>query len=118
MRSLQTKLMLTILTILLTALSAMGGLNFWKARDIITQSISTNMVHEAENSAGDIADWIEARKMEITMMSVAPVVQTTNPEVILPFLSNTAKVNSVYDDLSFANLSGDFINSMGTRETF
>ncbi len=118
MRSLQTKLMLTILTILLTALSAMGGLNFWKARDIITQSISTNMVHEAENSAGDIADWIEARKMEITMMSVAPVVQTTNPEVILPFLSNTAKVNSVYDDLSFANLSGDFINSMGTRGNF
>jgi len=53
MKSLQTKLMIAILTILLVALGSMGGLNFWKARDIITQTISTNMVHEAEKSASE-----------------------------------------------------------------
>jgi len=118
MKSLQTKLMIAILTILLVALGSMGGLNFWKARDIITQTISANMVHEAENSAADIAEWIGARKMEITMMSVAPVIQSNNPEVILPYLSNTAKANAVYDDLSYANLAGDFINSQGIKGNF
>jgi methyl-accepting chemotaxis protein len=110
--------MLAILTILLVALSVMGGLNFWKARDIITQNISMNMVHEAENSAGDIADWINSRKTEITMLSAAPVVQSNNQDTILPFLINTAKVNPVYDDLSYANLAGDFISSTGAKGNF
>lgn len=118
MKNLQTKLMIAILTILTAALGIMGGLNFWKARDIITQSISADMMDKAKNSAEDIAGWIESRKMEITMMAASPIVQSNNPEVILPYLSNTAKVNPVYDDLSYANLSGDFINSQGSKGNF
>ncbi|MDR3589109.1 MAG: methyl-accepting chemotaxis protein [Negativicutes bacterium] len=113
MKSIQTKLTVTILVIFIIALSALGGLNYWKARTIISEGIITDMTEKATNSAGDIGDWLEARADEMEVMSVAPVVQSGNKEAIGPFLTNVAKVKSVYDSIGFASPDGAFINSLG-----
>jgi methyl-accepting chemotaxis protein len=113
MKSIQAKLTITILAIFLVALSILGGLNYWKAREIITQSITNDMEKIAVNSAADIGDWLDARKAEMTIMTEAPFVQTGNREAIVPFLINVAKADKTYDGISYATMNGDYVNSLG-----
>lgn len=113
MKTIQAKLTVTILAIFLVALSTLGGLNYWKARSIITENITKDMVELAVNSVSDVGDWLEARKSEMTMIAVAPVVQSGNQENIFPFLANAAKANNVYDAIGYIAPTGSFINSAG-----
>ncbi|MDR3565818.1 MAG: methyl-accepting chemotaxis protein, partial [Negativicutes bacterium] len=115
MKSLQTKLTVIILVIFLISLSALGGLNYWKAREMLMEDLNDSLAKTAENSAGDVADWLQGRKAEITIMSVAPVVQSGNTEAMMPFLVNAARENPVYDAICYADLSGAFITSLGAR---
>jgi hypothetical protein len=101
LRSIQAKLTATILAIFLIALSSLGGLNYWKAREILTQSITADMTEKSQNAATDIHSWLEARKAEMTIMAAAPMVQSGNQEDILPFLANVAKENKVYDAVGY-----------------
>ena len=113
MKSIQMKLTIVILTIFLVALSALSGFNYWKARMIITDFVVNDMQQRAQNSAGDVGDWLEARKAEIAVMSVAPVVQGGRPEAIIPFLANATKASKDYDGINFAETNGLAHNSTG-----
>jgi methyl-accepting chemotaxis protein len=115
MKSIQTRLTVVILLILLVALGTLGGLNYWKARDIITDNIVASMEEKAFGGVGDVSDWLEARKAEITMMTAAPVVQSGNPEAIQPFLVNAAKQNKVYDSIGYIMPDGSYTNSTGVK---
>lgn len=115
MKSIQIKLTVTILLIFLIALGALGGLNYWKARSIIGESITKDMADKVENAASEIGEWLDARRAELVMLSVAPVIRSGNPEEILPFLANAAKANPIYDTICYADLNGAFINSGGGK---
>ena len=69
MKSIQTKLTVVILIIFFIALSALGGLNFWKARDIITENLARDMGNEANNAAEDVGVWLEGRIAQLTMLA-------------------------------------------------
>ena len=107
MKSIQAKLTVTILTIFLVAMSALGGLNYWKARNIITETITSDIQKLSVNSAEDLGDWFEARKMEMTMLASNPVIQGGTPEAIMPVLAAAKNANKVYDSLVFAKLDGN-----------
>ncbi len=113
MRSLQTKLTVVILTIFLVALGALGGLNYWKAREIISESIAREMAVIADNAAGNVGDWLEARKGEVTVLSVAPAVLSGERQAIVPLLANVAQVNKVYDTIGYVLPNGEGVNSAG-----
>lgn len=113
MKSIQMKLTVTILIIFLVALGALGGLNYWKARNIIAESVTKDMSESAVNSASDIGDWLEARKSELTLLSVVPVVQSGNPEEMVHLMANAVKANNLYRAIGYAGLTGKFINSAG-----
>ncbi len=113
-KSLQTKLTVTILIIFLVALGALGGLNYWKARDIIMENLVRDMAEMAEKSANSTGDWLEARKGELMMIAVAPVVQSGNPEAIVPFLANAVRVNNAYDSINYATPTGLAYTAAGT----
>jgi methyl-accepting chemotaxis protein len=113
MKSIQTRLTVVILLIFLIALGAMGGLNYWKAREIITANIAADMADTAVGAAGDIGDWLAARKAEVSIMAVAPVIRSGNADAILPFLQNVAKENKVYDSIGYIRPDGSYINSTG-----
>ena len=113
MKSIQTKLTLSILVIFLVALGVLGGLNYWKARSIITENITADMAKQATMSAGDVGDWLASRKAEMTVISVAPAVLSGDRAAIVPFLRNVAQANKVYDALGYALPSGQAVNSAG-----
>jgi methyl-accepting chemotaxis protein len=112
-RSIQTKLTITILLIFSLALGALGGLNYWKARQIVNEDITKNMVDQAASAARDIGDWLEARRAEMTVISVAPVVVSGNKADIFPFLAAVGNVNKAYNSISYASPDGRYINSRG-----
>lgn len=115
LKSIQTKLTIIILSIFLIAMGTLGVLNYWRARGIITENIRNDIQENALNSAGDVADWLEARKSELVMISAAPVVQGGNFDDIVPFLSNAVKLNSAYVSIGYTAPNGECVNSLGAR---
>lgn len=117
MISIRTKLTVVILLIILIALGALGGINYWQARSIISEKVNDDMEQLTANSASDIGGWLEARKCELSIMAVAPMVQSGNLSVIAPFLVNAGKVNKAYDAIGYAYPNGAYINSNGVKGT-
>ena len=113
MRSLQAKLMVTILIIFFVALAVLGGLNYWRARVIITENLTQDMNTQAVTSAVAVGDWLEARKAEMIIMAASPVIQGADKEAIIPFLVNAAKDRKIYSALSYAHPDGTYVNSTG-----
>ncbi|TWH47177.1 methyl-accepting chemotaxis protein [Sporomusa sp. KB1] len=111
MKSIKTKLTVVILTIFCVALSALGGLNYWKARQVITQTIMSDMEKKAVSMAADLGAWLQGRQSELIIMSVSPEVQRGNKDTILPFLENAVKTNKEYDSITYIDILGNFINS-------
>lgn len=107
MKSIQTKLSITILIIFLFAMGALGGLNYWKARSIITGNITNDIQTLSVNSAEDLGNWFEARKTELTMLASNPVLRSGNPAAIMPILTAARNTNQVYDALVFADSTGN-----------
>ncbi len=114
MRSIRAKLTITILVIVLMALGTLGGLNYWKARQIISDNISTDMTEMAVNSAGNVSAWLESRKGELTMIAAAPAVKGGDLAAIVPYLTNATKANAVYDGINYATPAGVAYSWTGT----
>ncbi|MEN6566702.1 MAG: methyl-accepting chemotaxis protein [Veillonellales bacterium] len=116
MKSIQTKLTITILVIFLVAMSILGGLNYWKARSIISENLNTDIAQKAENSANDVGDWLKARQAEMQIMSAAPIVQQGNFAEIAPFLINVSQTDkALYDSIGYIKPDGTYINSGGKQ---
>jgi len=117
MRSIQTKLIVVILSIFLVSMSILGGLNYWRARGVITENLNTEIAEKAFTKAGDVGDWLKARQAELVIVSVSPQVQSGDFSVMMPFLVNAAKTNSAYDAIGYIKPSGENINSLGSHGT-
>ncbi len=115
MKSLQTKLMVSILFIFLVAMCTLGGLNYWKARSIITADVTRNMQEMATTSASDVADWLGARKSEIMVAAEAPIMKSGKIEDIVPFLNGINKRLGLYEATGFCFPDGVAYNSAGVK---
>ncbi len=107
MKSIQTKLMVTILLIFFVAMSVLGGLNYWRARNIITGNMTNDLQNLSVSSAENLGEWFAARKTELTMLASNPVMSSGQPEAIMPILAAAKNANKEYDSLVFANSNGD-----------
>lgn len=114
MQSIQTRMTVTILAIFLVALAVLGGLNYWKARTIISANVTNEMAGMAVNSANGFSDWISSRQAELTVMTFAPVVQSGNREAIKPFLYNVARGNQEYSFIGYISPGGGADNTTGS----
>ncbi len=98
-------------------MSILGGLNYWRARQIITQNLNVEIAETAKSHAGDVGDWLKARQAELVIVSVSPQVQSGDFAVMMPFLVNAAKTNIAYDAIGYIKLDGENINSLGSHGT-
>ena len=115
MKSIQTKLTVTILIIFVVAMGTLGGLNYWKARQIISDSLTKEITTLTVNSAGDVSDWIDGHKLEVAGIALTPVLQTGNFENIGPFLQEASQSNGRYETLGYIAPNGMAIDSKGTQ---
>jgi len=113
MKSIQTKLTVTILIIFVLAMGTLGGLNYWKARQIISNGMVKDIASQAAVAAGDVNDWLEGRKLEMAGIALSPVLQTGNLEAIVPFLVASNKTNGRYETLGYISPTGISNDSKG-----
>lgn len=109
------KLTVTILVIFLVALGALGGLNYWKAREIISEKVTADMQQQAVGSAIAIGDWLEAHKMELKMLASNPILSNGSLDSVVPILVAAKNNNKEYDSLVFADQNGDSVNETGFK---
>jgi methyl-accepting chemotaxis protein len=111
MKTIQMKLTITILTILFLALTILGGLNYWKAREVILNDISNSMNKEAATSATFIANWIVNRESKVSGISTAEAVQNGDKIEIPDFLIQVVKDHPEFKSITYALPDGQYINS-------
>ncbi|MDU2063948.1 MAG: methyl-accepting chemotaxis protein [Sporomusaceae bacterium] len=114
MKSIRTKLVVIMAAICLSSLLLLGGLNYWRALDVITDNAKNNMSDQAITSAEDVGSWLNARKAEINFLAAAPVIQGGKAEEIQPFLRAVMKANPAYGILGFIYPNGSSVNTLGT----
>ncbi|MDR3588693.1 MAG: methyl-accepting chemotaxis protein [Negativicutes bacterium] len=115
MKSIQAKLTVSVLVVFFIALSALGGLNYWKARTIITNSVTEDIQYIAVSSSRDVGDWLEARKAMIQTIAEAPAVKKGDVEALLPLLINVHKANKEFEAIGYTFPSGLTYNSLGLK---
>jgi methyl-accepting chemotaxis protein len=115
MKSLRIKLTITILAVFFIALSALGGLNYWKSRQLLMESMQENLMNQTVNSADQLGLWIGARRSEVEIMANSPAIVNGNFETVVPYLQAFVKTNNVYETMSYANLSGAMVDATGWR---
>ncbi len=113
MKSIQTKLTVITLIIFLAAMGALGGLNYWKAQDIIFEDITSSMSKEAVNSADDIASWLKRYQSELLGITMAPAIQSGDPAEIVSFLASVKKESNRFEVLDYVMPDGTYFNSVG-----
>jgi methyl-accepting chemotaxis protein len=110
-KGLQIRLTIIILIILFVAISTLGGLNYWKARENVMDLITKNIGETAENSAINISGWMETRSAELRIMALSPEVQSGDRQAIMQFLANVQESNKLYDSIGVVFPDGTFVNS-------
>ncbi|MBM7868291.1 HAMP domain-containing protein [Heliobacterium gestii] len=117
MGSIQKKLITTVLVMFLISLSALGGLNYWEAKQVISAQVEQEMAEMATNGANDIGDWFESRKAELHMLASTPVLESGDKAAIAPNLVNADKDNDLFDGVAYASPDGALITSTGVTSS-
>ncbi len=113
MKNIQTKLTVSILSFFLISLITLGGLNYWKAREIITAGVQNDMERIAQDNSEFVNLWLESYKRELLMLAVAPIFQSGNKGDMVPYLAQALQKNKEYDGIAFHSEDGLFINGRG-----
>jgi methyl-accepting chemotaxis protein len=106
MRSIQTKLTVSILFIFFGALVTLGGLNYWKARDLVYNATVNEIKTLAATAANDVNDWVDAHRLEVAALALSPVLKTGDKNQILPYLAASVKANGRYAAFGYVNTAG------------
>lgn len=114
MKSIQTKLTVFILSIVLVSMGILGGVNYWKARQIITGDILKSVQEKTLGTAVEIETWLNGCKLEMAGIALSPVIQSGKVEEIIAFLADVHKKNDRYESFAFVQPNGDSYNNMGT----
>lgn len=113
MKNIQAKLTVFILAIFLVAMSALGGLNYREVRSVISRDIAKSMGDLATGSATSIGDWLDACKLELAGIAVAPVLKSGKTEEIASYLTYLSKENKRYEHFGYIAPDGNFIDNSG-----
>lgn len=115
MRSIQAKLTLMILVILIVAMCTLGGLNYWKARTIITDNVMHNQQAITELTASDIGHWLFIRQTEMAAIARSPIMTSGNQEAMLAYLRSEINNNKLYENIFWVDPEGNMHEVNGVK---
>ena len=115
MKSIQTKLTVVILVIFTVAMATLGGLNYWKARAIVTEDITMNLKGTTEEIAALIDNWLLTSKLEMAGIATSPVLRAAKPEEIGPYLTFLKREHGRYENYGFVFPDGTFYDDAGNK---
>ncbi len=116
MKTIQAKLTVTILAIVLVALAALGGLNYWRARAIVTDNVVEELQTMSVSTAEGLGNWFDIRKTEMHAIARSPVMSGGNQEAMLAYIGSEMKNNSgIYENIFWITPDGTLVDTKGTK---
>lgn len=112
-QSLQTKLTAIIVAIVLLSLGALGGLNYWKTRQLLFAGSEEKLVDLAGSYAEQVGLWLSGHQSEVTMLAHSTPITSGDINRIVPFLKAVHQANPDYLSLTFIQPDGTFYDSAG-----
>lgn len=104
-----------ILAIFLVSMCALGGLNYWKARTIITDNVTNNQQAITETTADDIGHWLLTRQTEMAAIARSPIMTSGNHEVMLAYLGSELNNNKFYENIFWVDPDGTLHDVHGVK---
>jgi methyl-accepting chemotaxis protein len=115
-KSIKTKLTVTVIAILILALSGLSLINYLNARQILVHNFEINVTSLAKSHGQAVGLWLDARKAEINILANSPVIKNANGDkaTILAQLTPVAEQNKMYVMLFYSDLAGDYFTTLGS----
>lgn len=113
--SLQIKLAIIVVAVLVLALSGLSAINYLNARRIVVDSFEQDMTSLAKSYGEQVGLWLEARKAEMVTLANSHLIINAggNREIIIPQLATIAQHNPVYVMIFYSGLDGNYFTSLG-----
>lgn len=111
MRSIKTKLMIIIVTILVVGLSSLSLINYYKTGQFLTDNLKQDFTSLAVSSGREISMWLEGRKAEMALLANSQQVVDGKRETVVPVLKAEVRRNKAYETIFVADEKGNYYNS-------
>lgn len=118
MKSIQTKLAVVFLSILLCSLAVLGGMNYWQARSVLNDSIQDNYLELADTLNGSVESWLNGRREELSMLANTSVLKRGDKAEISAFLGEIGKGLKSYERILYLDAAGNSVYAEGPGPNF
>ena len=117
-KTIQARLMLFLLPLILVVLVALSGVSYYLAK----QSLSESINETAEAVGTDYANRVQAEMtmlmLQLEELSINNVIRSAQKEQIVPVLAETYSRLGTFDVIIFASIDGNGINNTGATAVY
>ncbi|MFZ5652482.1 MAG: methyl-accepting chemotaxis protein, partial [Bacillota bacterium] len=114
MKSVRTKLIITVVFFLVIGTGVLSGVSFLKTREILTANLEQSITAIAQSNGRETGMWLDARKAEIAVMANSPLVLSGRQDDIVAYLQEEIKRNKAYEMFIISDKSGKTYTSTGS----
>lgn len=114
MRTIQSKLIITIGTILLVSLLVLSGANYFNGRNMLITETEANLTQASTGTAEKVAGWFEARAAEVSVIGNSPLVREAPREAVVKYLADEIRRTNTYLRLLVVDEKGNALYSNGS----
>lgn len=112
MRSIKTKLIAIILSIVVVALALLGSVSYWNARNILVADTEENLVSLVKAHANETGLWLSIRTAEISLLANSPVLLSGDKDASIRYLSEELNHNAFYQFFFVTDEKGNATNTI------
>jgi methyl-accepting chemotaxis protein len=113
MKSIRIKLVATVATLFILALSLLAGLSYWQAKKILMQDVEAELTHVVQNCSQETASWLDRTRTEIAGLARSPVIVSGDKQAIVSYLAAELSIAEVYESLIWIDPTGKYLDFKG-----
>ncbi|WP_371379970.1 methyl-accepting chemotaxis protein [Sporomusa aerivorans] len=113
MKSIRIKLVATVATLFILALSLLAGLSYWQAKKILMQDVEAELTHVVQNCSQETASWLDRTRTEIAGLARSPVIVSGDKQAIVSYLAAELSIAEVYESLIWIDPTGKYFDFKG-----
>jgi len=114
MKSIRTKLIVTVIFFLAVGIGGLSLVSFFKTKQLLTTNLEQTVLSSAQSYSRETGLWMDARKAEISMLANSRLVIGGGRESATSYLNDEAKRTKMYEMFFVSDKKGEAYTSTGT----
>ena len=117
MKSLRVKLSVIVVTLFVSALGVLAGLNYWQSQKMLIQAVENELVLVAQTNGEAVGMWLTEHKTELEAISRSPIMTSGNREAMVSYIRSEINNNKIYENVFWTDAKGAYIDTYGLAGT-